>query len=108
MIRAGVLDAPAQTPATDVCPSCDGAGRIVLERIYGPTAAEPYVYGPCYACSGSGEVRAELVVRCTQSGCGAPIWADRACTHGAESPLCGDHANPRCPDCIDDRGGLDR
>lgn len=102
-----VLDRPAVDAATDVCPSCAGAG-VRGRRVFGHNAPEPFVWDTCAACSGIGVVSADGVVHCAQPGCGAPVWADRACTHGADSPLCGDHANPRCRECIDDAGGLDR
>jgi len=86
--------------ATDVCPSCDGDGRIRHSLPRGPV---PFAWTDCPACGGSGEVPADAVVHCAQPGCGAPCWVDRACTHGADSPLCSDHA-PACVECTGVRG----
>jgi DnaJ-class molecular chaperone len=102
MIRAGVLEAPTVTELA-TCPDCGGNGEIG-HRVFGHDAPEPFVWSTCAGCRGEGMVPAALVIACEQ--CDTTAWADRVCTHQIGN-LCADHT-PRCLDCIDDRGGVDR
>lgn len=106
MIRyhdTAVLDRQPTTTTVADCPTCGGEGATG-RHVYGRTAAEPIAWTTCGSCAGTGLVSADLVVKCAQPGCGAPLWADEACTHGMDSPLCADHAPAGCVECHGTRG----
>lgn len=106
MIRAGVL--PPEVRQTDTCPACGGNGEVLVERLFGRNAPEPYLMRQCGACGGEGVVDADAVGHCALPGCEEIFWADAGCTHMPDSPLCTDHRPANCRDCIDEHGGLDR
>lgn len=85
---------------TDVCPDCDGNGRV---RRPVPRGPEPWEWVACPSCSGTGEVPADGVVHCSNPSCGVVCWADQVCTHTEDAALCHDCAPARCRACIDER-----
>jgi hypothetical protein len=96
------VDAIAVEQEMAECPDCCGNGVIFVERLFGRNAPEPYRTKTCGACGGTGEVSAEWVSECAQPGCGMGFWRGAGCEHDQESPLCPDHKNPSCPECLDE------
>lgn len=103
MIRAGAYATVAELLPVEDCPNCQGNGEVVVERLFGRTAPEPFLTGPCAPCHGTGVVPGEWVEHCATPGCDAKFWADDGCTHMPDTPLCTDCKPARCRDCVDER-----
>lgn len=103
MIRTGAFATAVELLPAEDCPICRGNGEVVVERLFGRNAPEPYLTRPCAACHGTGVVPGEWVEHCAQPGCDEKFWTGEGCTHMPDTPLCSDHRPAKCRDCIDER-----
>jgi DnaJ-class molecular chaperone len=97
VIRAGVLpDQRVEVRAE--CPTCQGRGEVLVQRLFGRNAPEPYLMDTCGACGGTGSVPVEQVESCDD--CGRSFWRGEGCDHHGAT-VCRDCALPNCHDCVD-------